>query len=70
MATAGSGDLLTGLILSLLAQKYHPHDAALLGVYIHGRAADLAIQDRHSEESLIASDIVSYFGAAFKSLRK
>ncbi|HOH23448.1 MAG TPA: NAD(P)H-hydrate dehydratase, partial [Bacteroidales bacterium] len=70
MATAGSGDLLTGLILSLLAQKYHPHDAALLGVYIHGRAADFAVQDRHSEESLIASDIASYFGVAFKSLRK
>lgn len=70
LATAGSGDLLTGLILSLLAQKYHPHDAALLGVYIHGRAADLAVQDRHSEESLIASDIASYFGVAFKSLRK
>lgn len=70
LATAGSGDLLTGLILSLLAQKYHPHDAALLGVYIHGRAADYAVQDRHSEESLIASDIASYFGVAFKSLRK
>ena len=57
MATAGSGDLLTGLLLSFLAQKYPPHIASLMAVYLHGLAADIAIEDTQSIESLIASDI-------------
>ena len=69
MATAGSGDVLTGIILSLLAQQYKPLDAALTGVYIHGLAGDLASADA-SEESLIASDIINYIGKAFSKVKK
>jgi ADP-dependent NAD(P)H-hydrate dehydratase / NAD(P)H-hydrate epimerase len=69
MATAGSGDLLTGLLLSFLAQKYPPHVAALLAVFVHGFAADIAIEEDQSIESLIASDIPNYFGKAFNLLK-
>ena len=65
MATGGSGDVLTGLILGLLAQKYHPRDACLLGVYLHGLAGDLAAK-KQGMESLIAGDIVCQLGKAFK----
>ncbi len=69
MATAGSGDTLTGIILALLAQGYSEKDAVLTAVYIHGLAGDHALSTE-SEESLIASDIISNIGSAFKSLRK
>jgi len=69
MATAGSGDVLTGIILSLLAQHYKPIEAALIGVYIHGLAGDLASADG-GEESLIASDITNYIGKAFLNVKK
>ncbi len=65
MATAGSGDALTGVILALLAQGYSSKDAAIFGVYLHGKAGDMALK-KESQESLIASDIISYLGAAFK----
>jgi ADP-dependent NAD(P)H-hydrate dehydratase / NAD(P)H-hydrate epimerase len=68
MATAGSGDVLTGMILSLLAQGYLPVDAAVTGVYIHGLAGDLAAA-RSSAESVIASDIIDEIGAAFRKIR-
>lgn len=68
MATAGSGDALTGIILSLLAQGYSPAEAALLGVFVHGRAGDQA-RDAVGEEALIASDIINHLGGAFKSIR-
>ncbi len=57
MATAGSGDVLTGMILSLLAQRYSPEEAALLGVYLHGKAGDKASQEI-GENSMIARDII------------
>lgn len=57
MATAGSGDVLTGMILGLLAQGYSPENAALLGVYQHGVAGDKAAENR-GMISMIASDIV------------
>lgn len=57
MATAGSGDVLTGIILSLLAQGYSPIEAAKLGVYLHGAAGDKAASCR-TQESIIASDII------------
>ena len=60
MATAGSGDVLTGLILSLLAQGYAPELSALLGVYIHGAAGD-AYAEHHNPRTLIASDLPQYF---------
>ena len=68
MATAGSGDVLTGMILSLLAQSYNPVHAALIGVYMHGLAGDLAITET-SEEALIASDIINHIGKAFLKLK-
>jgi len=68
MATGGSGDVLTGIITGLLAQNYTPKDAAILGVYIHGLAADIALQHEESMESLIASSIIKNIGKAFKSL--
>ena len=64
LATGGSGDVLTGLILGLLAQKYHPRDACLLGVYLHGFAGDLAAK-KHGMEAMIAGDIIKEIGKAF-----
>ena len=68
MATAGSGDVLTGIILSLLAQGYSAPDAARVGVYVHGLAGDLA-KDETGEEGLIATDIINNIGRAFKNLK-
>lgn len=67
MATAGSGDVLTGIILSLLAQDYKSEVAVRLGVYLHGLAGDLAAEDK-GYEGLVASDIVEYLPKAFKKL--
>jgi NAD(P)H-hydrate epimerase len=67
MATGGSGDVLTGLITALLAQKYHPGDAARLGVYLHGLAGDLAAEAL-GYEALTASDLTAFFGKAFQQL--
>ena len=61
MATAGSGDVLTGLIASLCAQGYAPFQAACIGVYMHGLAGDRAVQSQ-SKASLVASDIIKYLG--------
>ncbi|HAZ01515.1 MAG TPA: bifunctional ADP-dependent NAD(P)H-hydrate dehydratase/NAD(P)H-hydrate epimerase [Marinilabiliales bacterium] len=69
MATAGSGDVLTGIILSLLAQGYSPKDAAFIGVYLHGLAADLAAS-KIGEEALIASDIIEHLGFAFQKIKE
>lgn len=68
MATAGSGDVLTGVILGLLAQGYPPETAAAIGVFLHGTAGDLAAATG-SEESLIAGDIIGMLGKAFKQLK-
>jgi len=67
MATAGSGDVLTGIIGGLLAQNYDPSIAARLGVFIHGLAADIYVEN-HSMESLIASDIIECLPQAFQIL--
>ena len=68
MATAGSGDVLTGIILSLLAQGYTPELAARLGVYIHGLAGDIALT-KNSVESIVSGDIINYIGHAFNKIR-
>jgi NAD(P)H-hydrate epimerase len=68
MATAGSGDVLTGILLGLLAQGYSPDFACLLGVYIHATAGDLAAEDI-GYEALIAGDLIEYMGDAFEQLR-
>lgn len=68
MATAGSGDVLTGIITSLLAQGYEPLQAAVLGVHLHGAAGDFATNE-HCEEYITAQDIIANLGKAFKQLR-
>ena len=68
MATAGSGDVLTGILLSLLAQGYAPQNAAVLGVYLHGLAGDIAAEES-CFESIIASDIIKCLGKAFNKIR-
>lgn len=65
MATAGSGDVLTGIITALLSRGYSAKDAAMAGMYIHGLAGDLAVQDT-GMESLIASDLITYLPKAFR----
>lgn len=67
MATAGSGDVLTGIILALCAQHYSAQDACLLGVYLHGLAGDLAARAL-GEASVMASDIVGFLPKAFAAL--
>jgi NAD(P)H-hydrate epimerase len=67
MATAGSGDVLTGILTGLLAQNYTQEQAALLGVYLHGLAGNIAAS-KCSEEAMIASDIIDCLGEAFKQL--
>ena len=64
MATAGSGDVLTGIITALLARGYKQADACRLGMHLHGLAGDLAAKDL-GKESLIASDIIQYLPKAF-----
>ena len=68
MATAGSGDVLTGILAGFLAQGYKPEETAKLGVFIHGHAGDLALK-KQSKESLIATDIIENLGKTFKSLQ-
>ncbi|MCI6551234.1 MAG: NAD(P)H-hydrate dehydratase [Prevotella sp.] len=67
MATAGSGDVLTGIITGLLARGYKETDACLVGMYLHGLAGDLAMREV-GKESLVASDIIRFLPQAFKRL--
>lgn len=69
MATGGSGDVLTGMITSLLAQKYLPENAAVLGVYLHGLAGDLAAKSK-SQQGMLAGDLIEYIGKAYRALKK
>jgi NAD(P)H-hydrate epimerase len=68
MATAGSGDVLTGIITGLLARGYKRQDACLIGMYLHGLAGDIAAREL-GQESLMAGDIIHYLPYAFKKLR-
>lgn len=68
MATAGSGDVLTGIILSLLGQGYEPKYAAIIGVYLHGLAGDIASEEK-GQEALIASDIIENLGNAYLRIK-
>jgi len=67
MATAGSGDVLTGIIAGLLSQGYEPLTAAIFGVYLHGTAGDIGVQGV-GIEALTASDIINHIGMAFSDL--
>lgn len=70
MATGGMGDVLTGVCGALLGQKLTPNDAARLGAWLCGRAAELAVfSGKGSEESLLPSDVIDQLGAAFRDLR-
>lgn len=67
MATAGSGDVLTGIITALLARGYHQQNACIVGMYLHGLAGDIAVKTL-GKESLTASDIIDYLPQAFQHL--
>jgi ADP-dependent NAD(P)H-hydrate dehydratase / NAD(P)H-hydrate epimerase len=67
LAKGGSGDTLTGVILGLLARGYTPPQAALIGVYIHGSAADSCLKKIHIE-SLLATDVIAKLPKAFEKL--
>lgn len=69
MATGGSGDVLTGIILGLSAQGFLPDEAALTGVFVHGLAGDLAANEL-TQSALIASDIIDYLPDAFKQIEE
>ncbi|MCF6213417.1 MAG: NAD(P)H-hydrate dehydratase [Flavobacteriaceae bacterium] len=69
LATGGSGDVLTGMITGLLAQNYTPLQAAIMGVYLHGSTADIAILKNLSQEAFTASDIINYLPEAFRTLQ-
>jgi len=68
MATAGSGDVLTGIIASLLALGYAPEQAAIYGVFLHGLAGDIAAE-RVGQEAMIASDIIKHIGDAINKVK-
>lgn len=68
MATGGSGDVLTGMITALLGQKYAPLDAAIVGVFLHGLAGDIAAE-RFGQEAMLPSDIVDHIASAYLSFR-
>jgi len=68
LAKGGSGDALSGIISALLAQGYEAFTAAKLGVYIHGLAADIALESQ-SMESMLITDVIERLGDAFKQLQ-
>ena len=67
MAKGGSGDVLLGIVTSLLAQNYSVQDAALFGVWLHGKAGDFAAE-KYSKEAMLASDLIREIGNVFKYL--
>ena len=68
LAKGGSGDALTGMITSFLAQGYTALEAAKLGIYLHGLAADITLQTQ-SEESMLITDVIENIGLAFKQIQ-
>lgn len=67
MAKGGSGDVLLGMITSLLAQNYSPENASILGVWLHGKAGDLAAE-KFSKEAMLPSNLIDELGTVFKIL--
>ena len=68
MAKGGSGDVLTGIITALVAQRYEPETAAIMGVYLHGLAGDLQAQ-KTAMEAMTPSDIITGISLAFLRIR-
>lgn len=68
LAKGGSGDALTGIITALLAQNYTPIHAAILGVFLHGLAADITLENQ-SEESMLITDAIENLGKAFQIIQ-
>src|SRR5690606_35731516 len=64
LATGGTGDVLTGIITGLLSQGYNPLMSAVFGVYLHGKSADIAVED-FGYQSLIASHVIDYLGKGY-----
>jgi len=70
MASGGQGDVLTGVIAALLGQEIESFEAARLGVWLCGRAAELAVSHgQASEQSMLASDVIDWLGMAFRELK-
>tara|TARA_B100001939_G_scaffold339959_1_gene347410 strand:- start:733 stop:1365 length:633 start_codon:yes stop_codon:yes gene_type:complete len=69
LATAGTGDVLTGIITGLLAQNYTPFNAMIIGAFLHGLSADIAVKKSHVN-SLIASDIIENLSEAFNHIER
>lgn len=69
LAKGGSGDALTGIITAFLSQGYSPFNAAILGVFLHGLASDIALK-KQSMESMLISDVIDCIGKAFKNIIK
>ena len=69
MAKGGSGDALLGIITALLAQGYSSQHAAILGVWLHGKAGDFAAE-KYSKEAMLPSDLIEEIGNVFKFLAK
>ena len=67
MATAGSGDVLTGIVAGLISQGYDPLKAAIFGAYLHGRAGDIAVE-KFGYQALTASAIIDFIGNAYMDL--
>ena len=67
LAKGGSGDVLLGIITALISQKYTPEEAAIFGVWLHGKAGDLAA-DKFSKEAMLPSDLIEEMGNVFKIL--
>lgn len=67
MATAGAGDVLTGVLTGLLAQDYSPVEAAIAGVFLHGLAGDIAAME-YGMNAMIASDLINHLPAAFRKV--
>jgi NAD(P)H-hydrate epimerase len=68
LAKGGSGDVLLGLITGLRAQGYSPFEASVMGVYLHGKAADLALENQ-TMESMLPRDVIDHIGKAFKTIQ-
>lgn len=69
MAKRGSGDALTGILTALLSQKFSPKEVAIMGVWLHGKAGDLAAE-KMSKEAMLPSDLINEIGNVYLKLKR